>query len=833
MNPQEISAILKSVTATLGCPDARVNKLLTDSRSLTSAGDSLFFAITSKRNSGARYVKDLYDKGVRNFVVGSDTPAEYTSLFEELTDCNIWYVKNVIDALQQLAAYHRSLYHIPVVGITGSNGKTIVKDWVVQLLQSDHNLVFSPKSYNSQIGVPLSVWQMNSSHDMAVFEAGISQTGEMDRLRNVMQPTIGIFTNIGQAHDENFLTHDQKIAEKLHLFTHCDILIYCTDHKELNSVIAEKESALGLHTYTWGSSTEDDVMLQEVTVGTRSTVLSVKHDAEVTAIEIPFVDRASIENAMQCITLMYYLGYPGSEIQRRCRQLTPVAMRLELIEGINNCLLVNDSYSLDINSLMIALDFVQHEHQHQKKTLIMSDFQQSGMVEQELYEQVAALMQQRGITRFIGIGPALCRCRQRFAAIAQTTFYPNTEDFLKQQDMADFHNETILLKGARLYRFEFIAKLLQFKSHETMMEVNLGTMTRNLNYYRSLLSPGTKLMAMVKASSYGTGKVEVANALQFNHVDYLTVAYSDEGVALRQNGITLPIMVMNPEEDSFDSIIRHRLEPDIYSFRVLRLFNDTARLFCQEHERIAIHIEFDTGMHRLGFCGDDIASLADLLCDESCVLSVKSVFTHLACADDPAADDFTRKQISLFRQWSAALKAALHDETIMSHILNSSGIARFPEAQLDMVRLGIGLYGIAPEPAVQSHLQLVCHIRTRISQIKAIPQGEPVGYNGRWVAPRDSRIAIVPIGYADGLQRRLGYGRGTMVVNGKEAPIVGSICMDMCFLDVTDIGCDEGDEVVIYKDSEHLTRMAKAADTIPYELMTSISPRVKRVYIQE
>lgn len=535
---------------------------------------------------------------------------------------------------------------------------------------------------------------------------------------------------------------------------------------------------------------------------------------------------------MHCITLMLYLGYAPDVIASRCRRLVPVEMRLEMSEAINNSLLINDSYSLDINSLSIALDFVQHERQHFRKTLVISDFMQTGMPDNELYAQVAQLVAQRGITRVIGIGQALCHNRECFDGI-ESCFYQSTEQFLQEFDFNSFQNETILLKGARVFGFENVAKLLHRKSHETIMEVNLDAMVHNLNVYRSRIRPETKLMAMVKAASYGTGKVEVASTLQFNHVDYLTVAYADEGVELRRNGIQLPIMVMNPEEASFDDIIKYRLEPDIYSFRILELFASRVRLF---NDHMAIHVEFDTGMHRLGFSGDDIAALAERLNNYSDCLEMKSIFSHLACADDPAMDDFTRVQIDRFRTWSNRLDGLVvrsGQKKILHHILNSSGIARFPEAQMDMVRLGLGLYGVAPEPDMQAQLQTVSRLVTRISQLKDIAEGESVGYNRRWIASRPSRIAIIPIGYADGLNRHLGYERGHVIIAGHEAPIIGSICMDMCFVDVTDISCEEGGEVVVFGEGDLLQRNAEAAGTIPYEMLTSVSPRVKRVYFQE
>ena len=813
-------------------PDSQFDLLLTDSRRVGDVGRCLFFAIPTKRNTGCRYVSDLYQRGVRNFVVPSSLSDDYARQFQSFSDANFWQVKDVVRALQQLAGSHRHQFDIPVVGITGSNGKTIVKDWIVQLLSDSRNIVASPRSYNSQIGVPLSVWQMNEKHDLAVFEAGISEAGEMEQLREVINPTIGIFTNIGQAHDENFLTRQQKTAEKLQLFTHCQVLIYCSEHTEIQSVLSQSGSFRDICRYTWGRGEDNVVRLISIDQSEHTTHLQVEYQGQQFPVSIPFVDRASIENAMQCVTLLCYLGYSGADIARRCLRLTPVAMRLEMNEACNNCLLVNDSYSLDLNSLTIALDYVQHERQHAKKTLIMSDILQSGIPDSELYAQVSGLLARYGISRFVGIGEAVSAHKRLFDSVA-ADFYPSTEVFLRTHDLDGFSNETILLKGARLFHFEDIAKALQRKSHQTIMEVNLNNLIDNLNYYRSRIKPTTKLMAMVKAASYGAGKVEIASTLQYNHVDYLTVAYSDEGVDLRRNGITLPIMVMNPEEESFDDIIRYHLEPDIYSFHIFEAFSEAARMLSDRGSQVPVHIELDTGMHRLGFDGSDVEQLASRFRQPGCPLCVRSVFSHLACSEDPAMDDFTHLQIARFTEWSAALKHHLDNPGLCCHILNSSGITRFPEAQMDMVRLGIGLYGISPEPQVQRQLKPVSRLKTRISQIKDIPQGDSVGYNRRWVAQRPSRIAIISIGYADGLNRHLGYENGKVVVNGHQVPIIGSICMDMCFLDVTDAPCQEGDEVVIFGDADLLQQISDAAGTIPYEILTSVSPRVKRVYYEE
>ncbi len=834
MKADEITTILHPVRCHVTDAAAEVTTLLTDSRRLGVPVGVLFFAITTKHNTGCKYVQELYDKGVRQFVVPADAVEEYLQQFERCTEANFWYVKNVVAALQQLAARHRAQYNIPIVGITGSNGKTIVKDWIVQMLSADRRVVASPKSYNSQIGVPLSVWQMSENDQVGVFEVGISEPTEMELLRNVLNPTIGVFTNIGQAHDENFLTREQKIGEKLQLFTRCKTLIYCADHKEIHSVVMEKHEAMQqVCCYTWGRDEQNAVQLLESQQGEHDTLLRIRHNGKEQEFRIPFIDRASAENAMHCITLLYNLGYDGDVIAARCSSLTPVAMRMEINEAVNDCVLVNDSYSLDLNSLAIALEFVEHERQHPYKTLIMSDFVQSGLPEHELYEQVCTLLKQRGISKFIGIGEALCRNQESFAGLPQACFFRSTEEFERHYDFDGFRNEMILLKGARIFHFENIAKLLQRKSHETTLEVNLDALVRNLNYYRSLIKPSTKMMAMVKAASYGAGKTEIASILQFNHVDYLTVAYSDEGVELRRNGIILPIMVMNPEEESFGDMIRYHLEPDIYSFRIFRAFSETAALFCKDGEKVPVHIELDTGMHRLGFMQEELDEVIALFRTPDCVLQVRSIFSHFACADDPAMDSFTRGQIEKFRTWSSYVKKGLGQPDVMCHICNSSGIARFPEAQMDMVRLGIGLYGIAPEEDVQAHLTPVSRLKTRVSQVKSIPMGDSVGYSRRWIAERPSRIAIIPIGYADGLHRSLGNGNGCMEINGHEVPIVGSICMDMCFVDVTDIDCREGDEVTVFGSEHLLKQLAASAHTITYEILTNVAPRVKRVYYQE
>lgn len=830
--PSEIVKILNPVRVELGNDKSNISFLLTDSRKLTTnESETLFFAIRTKCNSGVRYVKDLYSKGVRNFVVPNYLEEFETRLVNELKDSNIFYVKDSVEALQNLASYHRQQFNVPVVGITGSNGKTIIKDWIVQLLHDDKNIVSSPKSYNSQIGVPLSVWQMHKDAELGIFEAGISQENEMSNIARVINPSIGIFTNIGHAHDENFYSQRQKIQEKTKLFLDADTIIFCKDHVEIDTFITQSSAFENIEKFTWSRfSNLASVFLKSESVGLNSTVLTIEYKQNIFSITIPFSDKASIENAMHCISFLLYLGYSSDYILSKVGKLTAVEMRLELVEGINNCLLINDGYSLDLNSLAIALDFMKQDLRHSKKTLIMSDIMQSGIEEELLYSKVAKLLELGNISKFIGIGKGVIRNSEKFTM--DSSFFETTDDFIKHSVFSAFQNETILLKGARYFEFERIAKLLQRRTHQTIMEVNLQTLVDNLNYYRMQISSKTKLMAMVKAFSYGTGNVEIANALQFHNVDYLTVAYTDEAIDLRKSGITLPIMIMNPEEESFDDIIRYNLEPDIYSFRILDLFTRFAEYHCLKNEKIPIHIELDTGMHRLGFIKNDITKLIEKLKNNP-VVEVKSVFSHLACSEDAEMDTFTKKQISDFKQWSGMLKDGLENENLCCHILNSSGIVRFPDAEMDMVRLGIGLYGIAPQTEVQKKLGLVARLTTRISQIKEIEKGDTVGYGCRWKAPRDSKIAIIPIGYADGLNRKFGNGVGKVEINGYIVPIIGVICMDMCFLDVTDIPCNENDEVIIFGNAKLLQEMSKEIGTIPYEILTSVSQRVKRIYLWE
>lgn len=821
---QDIVRIIRAEALQLPAPEAGVKELLIDSRNLASAPVSLFFAIKGKRHNGHHFLGALRDKGVRNFVV-SEVPEDMGTF----TDCNILLVPDTLKALQTLAAAHRSHFQLPVIGITGSNGKTIIKEWLYQLLSPDKRIIRSPRSFNSQVGVPLSVWQLSREHEMAIFEAGISEPDEMEKLQAIIRPNLGIFTNIGQAHDKNFIRTSQKVGEKLKLFTKVETLIYCPDYFEIQDRIFKSSLPGTISFFTWSRNNKADLQITKVEKGPMNSRIHGLYKSNSLSIVIPFTDDASVENAIHCWSVMLYLGYHPQLIAERMLQLAPVAMRLEMKEGINRCSVINDSYNSDINSLHIALDFLNQQKQHEKKTLILSDILQSSMDDLSLYASVAGLLQEKGIHRLIGIGPVISKHAPMFST--QKEFFESTDAFLKNFPLSSLHDETILLKGARVFEFEQISRVLQQKSHETVLEINLNALVHNLNYYRSKLKPGVKIMTMVKAFSYGSGSFEIANVMQFQHVDYLTVAYADEGVELRKAGITVPIMVMNPEEESLDLLIQYRLEPEIYSLRILELLKKALRERGTVADGIPVHLKMDTGMHRLGFLPEDLAALITALKQEP-NLMVRSVFSHLATADEPTLDEYTRRQIAQFRSMCETLRTAL-DEPFLMHILNSAGISRFPEAQFDMVRLGIGLYGIGYNDAEQQLLQNVGTLKTILSQVKNIPEKDSVGYGRKWIAQQPSTIAILPVGYADGLDRRLGNGHGEVLINGHRVPIIGNVCMDMCMVDVTGINAREGDEAILFNEQYTVRDFAARLGTIPYEVLTSIGRRVKRIYYYE
>ena len=816
-------------------PTATIEHILLDSRKLLFPSTSLFFALDGPRRKGSFFIEELYQKGVINFVVDESIA---TADIEKYTGANFLQVRDVLLALQQLTSYHRKQFKLPVIGITGSNGKTIVKEWLYQLLHNNFNIVRSPKSYNSQIGVPLSVWQINIDHTLGIFEAGISQPVEMERLEKIIEPTIGIFTNIGQAHSEGYLNIRQKINEKLKLFLHSGLLIYCADDPDLNGAISTFKNNVrpedNFELFSWSKNSQATVQITSVEKKDNKTVL-IANDQRATdtdriiSITIPFTDAASIENAIHCWCVLLYLNIDGALISEKMLQLRAVEMRLELKQGVNNSSIINDSYSADINSLTIALDFLSQQQQHPNRTLILSDILQSGKNSRELYADVAAILQQKKINRFIGIGIEISKQQEAFKNIAQTYFFSSTADFKQQFYTLHFYNETILLKGARVFEFEQISHLLEEKVHQTVLDINLNAITHNLQQYQQILKPGVKVMAMVKAFSYGSGSFEIANLLQYHKVDYLAVAYTDEGVELRKAGIKLPIMVMNAEEITYDLMVQYNLEPELFSFRILYGFQQYLQQFGIVN--YPVHIKLDTGMHRLGFEMQDMPELSGFL-KSSTAFKVQSVFSHLVASDSVEQDAFTARQADIFLQQYATLQQVL-GYSFIKHIGNTGAIYRHKNLQLDMIRLGIGLYGIDNNTDMQQRLKTVTTLKTTISQIKTVKAGDTVGYGRQGLVVKDSVIATVRIGYADGYPRTLSNGKGKMWVKGHLLPVIGLICMDMTMLDITGTDVQEGDEVIVFGEVLSVNEIAKWADTIPYEILTGISQRVKRVYYEE
>lgn len=818
---------IENVTALIGArrfghSATRVEWLLTDSRSLVFPETTLFFALRTKVGDGHRYVADLYRRGVRNFVVGT-LPAEHETAFP---DANFLQVMSPLKALQRLAERHREEHDIPVIGVTGSNGKTVVKEWLYQLLSPTLHVTRSPKSYNSQVGVPLSVCLLGEHSEIGIFEAGISQPGEMAALRAIIQPTIGVMTNIGPAHQENFESVEEKCHEKLSLFQDAKVLVYCADDAVVDECVAT--SLLRGERLAWSRRNPSAALfvsaVETLERGTRITYRF--HGAEAT-MTIPFTDDASTVNCIHCLAVLLSLNFSAEEIASRMKRLEPVAMRLEVIQGVRNCTLINDTYNSDAASLDIALDFMARrpEIQNKQKVLILSDMFQTGLPATELYAKVAELLNRRAIDHFIGVGPEISHAHSLF--LMKKSFFPSGEALADSGLLDTLHDSLVLIKGSRPFGFEKITAALSLRVHETTLHVNLDALAGNLNYYRSFMKPETKMVCMVKASAYGAGSVEVAKTLQDRGVNYLAVAVADEGAELRRAGITAGIIVMNPEMTAFKTLFDYELEPEVYNFKLL-----DALIKAAEKEGIQgfpVHIKLDTGMHRLGFDPRlDLPALIDRLHHQTSVIP-RSVFSHFVGSDSPDFDDFSARQFALFDEASKTLQAAFSHK-ILRHICNSAGIERFPERHLDMVRLGLGLYGI--DPIDNRSLQNVTTLRTTILQIRECPKGDSVGYSRRTVLERDSRIAAIPIGYADGLNRHLGNRRGYCLVNGQRADYVGNICMDVCMIDVTDTDCREGDTVEIFGDNLPPAELARLLDTIPYEILTSVSDRVKRIYFQ-
>ncbi len=799
--------------------ETTIGWLLTDSRSLCFPEQTLFFALRSKRNDGHKYIDELYRRGVRSFVVEHE-PADYQTAYP---DANFLKVPSPLAALQRLAERHRDEFDIPVVGITGSNGKTWVKEWLYQILMPTMKVTRSPKSYNSQIGVPLSVWLLNEQTQVALFEAGISEPGEMLALHDIIQPTIGVLTSLGSAHQENFRNMDEKCMEKLQLFRDTEVIIYPSDDDTVSRCV--RRSQYQGERIGWSRYSEKAPMY----VKTEGRKVSYIYKGVEGSYEIPFIDEASIENSITCAIVALYLGMSPEDLAERMAKLEPIAMRLEVKDGQRGLTLINDSYNSDVNSLDIALDFMNRrpEQEGKCKTLILSDIYQTGETPAELYREVSDLLRKRGIDRFVGIGPEIMAQAALFT-VGQKWFFANVDDFLQSSVFHNMHDEIVLLKGARPFGFERISELLEQKVHETILEVDLNAVVENLNHYRSFMKPETKIVCMIKADAYGAGAVEIAKTLQDHRVDYLAVAVADEGVTLRKAGITQNIIVMNPEMSSFKTLFDYDLEPEVYSFRLMDALIQAAR-----KEGITgwpVHLKLDTGMHRLGFDPrHDIDKLIDRLKHQTAIIP-RSVFSHFVGSDNDDFDNFSAHQFELFDEGSKKIQAAFSHK-ILRHMDNSAGIEHFPERQMDMCRLGIGLYGV--DPRTNGILSTVSTLKTTILQLRNVPKEETVGYSRKGKLERDSVIAAIPIGYADGLNRKLGNRHCYCLVNGQKAEYVGNICMDVAMIDVTDIPCQEGDSVEIFGKNLPVTVLSDVLETIPYEVLTSVSNRVKRVYYQD
>lgn len=811
---KHIAQILKA-KAFLAKPDSIIRKLLIDTRTIIDPEGSLFFAIKAQRN-GHEFISHAYQNGVRNFVISDVVKTD------DYPEANFVQVSDVLIALQDLAAYHRAQHPVKVIGITGSNGKTIVKEWLYQLLNADFNVVKSPKSFNSQIGLPLSLWEMTDQHTLGIFEAGISKSGEMEILAQMMMASIGILTNIGEAHAEGFANKTEKLTEKLKLFKSVALFIYAPEYvNEIDS------SALpGKQQFSWSTKFPADLYITSIHTNENTSLLkAIYKNQEITAV-IPFTDKAAIENGIICWATLLAFAYTPEIAASRLAKLTQVSMRLALINGIDNCSVIDDSYSADISSLAIALDFLNLQNQHPKKTLILSDIYETGKKDEVLYAEIAALLAQKNLNRLIGIGPKISEFSDIFKIDA--SFYTSTADFIADFPNLHFANETILVKGARRFEFRNISKLLTQKTHETILEINLNALAANLQFYRGKLKPGVKVMAMVKAFSYGSGSFEIANLLQYHKVDYLAVAYADEGVALRKAGISLPIMVMSPQPSAFEAMVKHQLEPEIYNLSILNHF---LHFLSEEELHYPVHLKLDTGMHRLGFEEEDLPALLGVL-KQATPLKVASIFTHLVASDSAQHDGFTTHQVDLFSKLYLQLTKQLGYEPLQ-HVLNTSGITRWPSAQFDMVRVGIGLYGFDSALSNNKGLQTVAVLKTTVTQVKTLKAGETIGYSRKGVLPNGGTIATVKIGYADGYNRKFGDGVGKMLISGKLVPTIGSICMDMCMLDVTGLNVKTGDEVIVFNEQQTIVDLAHQIDTIPYEILTNISQRVKRVYFYE
>ena len=810
-----MNEIAKIINGTLhsGIP-VEITEYSIDSRSVVTPEHTLFFALTGNNHNGHDYIRTLYTDGVRAFVI-----SEFREEFNQLTGANFIVVENVLTALQQLAAHHRQHTQAEVIGITGSNGKTVVKEWLYQLLANDHVVYRSPRSYNSQVGVPLSLLGIDPKTEIAIIEAGISQKGEMQHLQQMIQPTIGIFTHLGDAHGENFASREEKLAEKAQLFTSCQWVIGQTGEalEYIKTRVPSTTSFL-----LWGEDPKADIHVKTMNIALGHREVQVTFGNKHFILDIPFPDIASYENCMNAVSILLLKQYSPDVITSRVQQLSAIAMRMEIKDGINNCTLVNDYYNSDPSSFQLALNILATQDASKERVVILSDFMDTGKAGDDLYPSIAETLRQANISLFIGIGKHLSEHRHDFSA--NSRFYEDTEHFLRQEERDNFNNQIILIKGARAFQFEYIAGFLQKQSHSTILEVDLDAMVHNLNHFRSLTD--AHIAVMVKAFSYGSGSREIASLLQYHRVDYLMVAFADEGIELRAAGITIPIAVMNPEREAFDNMIMFNLEPEIYALDILEDFNRALN----KHgiKRFPVHIKLNTGMNRSGFDEQDLPQLLEFFQTERSVY-IRSMFSHLAGSDETVHDEFTLGQIHLFERMTERIQAQFNYK-IWRHILNSAGIERFPQYHFDMVRLGIGLHGIS---ATHANLQPVSSFKTYISSIRNVPADQSIGYGRKSYTTRPSRIAVIPVGYADGLNRHLSNRVGNVFIKGKRVPIIGNICMDTCMIDVTDTNATIGDEVEIFGKHILVTELSEQLGTIPYEILTGISHRVKRVYYKE
>ncbi len=852
----QIEKILKSPQNYVWNKKTNILELCIDSRKLNEPANTLFFAIKGKNHDSHQFLDDLYELGVRNFVVEvSQTVRAKLLAREKFQECNIFHVKNSIDALQKVVSFHRKQFEkLPVIGITGSNGKTIVKEWLAQCF-ADFSVVKSPKSYNSQIGVPLSVAEINKKHTLGIFEAGISQVGEMAKLQKIILPKIGILTNIGSAHDEGFESRAQKLQEKLQLFIKSSAVFFpkylLNDFKDVFEDFEKeyKNPALISWDYDWNDSvTQKEIFSFKFSFNeiTENWHISINKNL------FPFNenDKTSIENALVCACVMYYFDFPVEKIAEKIKMLRPISMRLEIKKGIFDSYIIDDSYNNDVVGLSMALNLLQNQQQKIEKALILSDILETGLDDQKaLYKSVADIISQKNVTQFVGIGKNINENKDIFKNIKNLkniTFFEDAASFLNEFDLKNFQNQVVLIKGARKFTFEKIVQKMQQKAHGTILEINLDALVQNLNFFRSQIKPKTKIMVMVKAFAYGSGSAEVANLLQFHRVDYLAVAYTDEGVELRKNGIKLPIMVMNPSIESFELLLEYDLEPEIYSFNLLNNFIEfvknyklsenitSQKIILKSKEKSnKIHLKLDTGMKRLGFEETDLENLTTILLQNQKNITIASIMSHLAGADEAEHNEFSQNQISIFERFSAEISKKIGYKPTR-HIANSPTIVRFPEAQFDMIRLGIGLYGVEMANISQKQLTPISRLKTVISQIKNVQKNETVGYSRKGIMPQNGKIATIAIGYADGFDRRFSNGVGEVSINGTLCKVIGNVCMDMTMVDISPLqDVQEGDEVIIFDENLTISKLAKKINTIPYEILTSISERVKRVFFTE